>query len=208
MLPRRLTDDGTVSQPDSKRKTLVERAGESLKSQIPSAGSGLPRTAVNLKGASIAALSSSALPAATSRHVPASNFAKSVGPGARPPPTSRAPTSMGFNQSTNVRPRGVTRTRPATSMANREMEDEGPQPNQQKGMEIPDSFQLQRQRKPKAQKPPSQQLAPLHAREASREVSGLRGRFETLSMNDQPLDSSSGGQAVSLSDQQSLSRPS
>ncbi|AEO63194.1 uncharacterized protein THITE_2108103 [Thermothielavioides terrestris NRRL 8126] len=121
-----------IPQPDPKRKTLVERAGEPLKSQIPTPGVGLPRPATSIKGSSIAALSSNNPSATASRHGPAGSFSKSMGPGSRAPPATRAPTSMGFAQSTSGRPRGLTRTRPATAMGSREVEEEPRQSGQPK----------------------------------------------------------------------------
>ncbi|KAL2169567.1 hypothetical protein VTG60DRAFT_5879 [Thermothelomyces hinnuleus] len=134
-IPQKRTHKGSISYPDQKRKTLVERAGEPIKSGIPSVAAGLPRAATNVKGASIASLSANSS-TATSRYAQTSNFAKSVGPGARPPVTARAPTSMGFAQSTTTRPRGLIRPRPATAMANRELEDEPLQTNQKKGWDV------------------------------------------------------------------------
>ncbi|AEO56719.1 hypothetical protein MYCTH_2301930 [Thermothelomyces thermophilus ATCC 42464] len=134
-IPQKRAHKGSISYPDQKRKTLVERAGEPIKSGIPSVAAGLPRASTNVKGASIASLSANSS-TATSRYAQTSNFAKSVGPGARPPVTGRAPTSMGFAQSTTTRPRGLTRPRPATAMANRELEDEPLQTNQNKGWDV------------------------------------------------------------------------
>lgn len=182
----------------------MERAGEPLRSHIPSAANGIPRPAMGVKGSSIAALSSSNLVAPTpSRHAGASSFAKSVGPGARPPPTARAPTSMGFAQSTNVRPRGLTRTRPATSMAHRETDDEAGQRNQPKGMKIPPYSQL-----PRLRNAGSQQQAVSQTRQPSRDISGLSRRLQKLSLHDQPHDNSSGAQAVPNPSKQPLSRTS
>ncbi|KAL2175153.1 P-loop containing nucleoside triphosphate hydrolase protein [Thermothelomyces heterothallicus CBS 202.75] len=134
-IPQKRTHKGSISYPDQKRKTLVERAGEPIKSGIPSVAAGLPRAGTNVKGASIASLSANSS-TATSRYAQTSNFAKSVGPGARPPVMARAPTSMGFAQSTTTRPRGLTRPRPATAMANRELEDEPLQTDQKKGWDV------------------------------------------------------------------------
>ncbi|KAL2152340.1 hypothetical protein VTH82DRAFT_5524 [Thermothelomyces myriococcoides] len=122
-IPQKRTHKGSISYPDQKRKTLAERAGEPIKSGIPSVAAGLTRAATSVKGVSIASLSAGSS-AATSRYAQTNNFAKSVGPGAHPPVTARAPTSMGFAQSTTTRPRGLTRPRPATAMANRELEEE------------------------------------------------------------------------------------
>ncbi|KAK4044899.1 P-loop containing nucleoside triphosphate hydrolase protein [Parachaetomium inaequale] len=201
-LPQKRTHKGSISYPDQKRKTLAERAGEPLKSGIPSVGAGLSR-ATSVKGASIASLSTN--PSATaSRYAHTNNFAKSVGPAARPPVTGRAPTSMGFAQSTTTRPRGLTRTRPATAMANREMEDEPGQANQKKGMKISDPFQqhLQSLRSRRAAR---QQPAASQPRHPSRDISGLSRRFGNLSLDDGPDKKSGGGQVVSSQYKQPLS---
>ena len=195
-----------MPQPEPKRKTLAERAGEPIKSQIPSATLGLARPTNGVKGSSIAALSKP--PVTASRHAPTNSFAKSVGPGARPPPTGRAPTSMGFAQSTNGRPRGLTRTRPATSMGNREREEEAVPANQQKGMKgFPSSQQhhltLQPNKPPKPVRP---QAAASHTRKESKDMSGLDKRLENLSLHDK--SDSSGGQVVSEQSGQSPSSSS
>jgi kinesin family protein C1 len=93
-------------------------------------------------------------------------------------------------------------------MANREVEDEDPQPSQQKGMKIPDFFPRQRQRHSRTQNPAPQQPASSYAPEASREVSGLRRCLATLSLHDQPHDNSSGDQVAPQPDKQPLCRPS
>ncbi|KXX81490.1 Kinesin-like protein klpA [Madurella mycetomatis] len=128
----------TTGMPEPKRKTLAERAGEpnGTRSHHPSAAPGLPRPASGIKGTSIAALSSGIPPPTASRHAPTSSFAKSVGPGGRAAPSVRAPTSMGFTQSTNGRPRGPSRPRPATAIGNREKEDEAGPTKQQKGWDV------------------------------------------------------------------------
>ncbi|KAL2017114.1 hypothetical protein VTK56DRAFT_2586 [Thermocarpiscus australiensis] len=126
--------NGNISQPEPKRKTLADRAGEPLgtKSQLPSAPHGLPRPASNVKGASLTALASTT----TSRHAPTNSFAKSIGPGGCAAPTARAPTSLGFAQSVNGRQRGPARPRPATALGSRETEDETGRASQQKGWDV------------------------------------------------------------------------
>lgn len=161
-----------------------------------------------VKGASIMTLSSSNHPATTkSRYAPASNFSKTVGPGARPPQPPRAPTSMGFTQSTTTRPRGHTRARPATAMANREVDEEVRSPSQ-KGMGFPQAIPRFQLRNPKLRANAPQQQAAAQARPASRQMSGLSRRFETLSLEGQPKKSPSGDQAASKHQDQPLSRPS
>lgn len=203
---RRLTrTTRTVSHPEAKRKTMMEKAGEPLKPG-PSAGVGIPRPAMGVKGASIAALSA----ATASRHAPTNSFAKSVGPGARPPKATRPPTSMGFAQSTTTRPRGYTgtRPRPATAMANREAEVEPGQPNQKKGMNTFPSSLQHRLRYQKSRNATRQQPVAPHTRQASRDISGLSRRFETLSLDDRPNGKSNGGQVVSKQHTQPPSRSS
>ncbi|KAL1841012.1 hypothetical protein VTJ49DRAFT_7528 [Mycothermus thermophilus] len=119
-IPQKRTHKGSVSHPDPKRKTLLERAAEPHKSV------GLPRpAATGIKGSSIAALHAET----TQRHA----FSKTIGPGAKPPAVTRAPTSMGFSSSTMARPRGRTTARPHTSMANREP-DSAPSSPPKKGL--------------------------------------------------------------------------
>ncbi|KAK3903408.1 P-loop containing nucleoside triphosphate hydrolase protein [Staphylotrichum tortipilum] len=205
-IPQKRTHHGSISLPDSKRKTLVEKAAEPLKS-----GKGLPRAAMGVKGASIMALSSNHPAAATtSRYAPASNFSKTVGPGARPPQPPRAPTSMGFTQSTTTRPRGHTRARPATAMANRDVEDDVRSPDRQsKGTAFSQVTQRFGLRNPTLRANAPQQQAAAQARPASREISGLSRRFETLSLEDPPNKSPNGCQAASkLLQDLPLSRPS
>ncbi|KAK0720333.1 putative KAR3 protein [Lasiosphaeris hirsuta] len=129
--------NGNLPQPEPKRKTLVERAAEPIganKSSLPAATSALSRP--NPKGTSIAALAASNTTKPPSVTVPPSrytstssgasrpNFAQSVGPGSRPPISNARPvTSMGsFGQSVSGRPRGNTRSRPATAMGDHTME--------------------------------------------------------------------------------------
>ncbi|KAK4157526.1 P-loop containing nucleoside triphosphate hydrolase protein [Chaetomidium leptoderma] len=203
-IPQKRTHAGSISIPEPKRKTLAEQAGEPLRSGIPPPGAGLPRPAMGVRGASIAALHSTSA-ATTSRRAPPGSFAKSVGPGTRPPISSRAPmpsrapTSMGF--STNTRPRGNTRTRPATAMANREVEDQPAQVDQKKGMNVSHSSQHLRNKKSQSAIP--QQPGASHTRQASRDISGLNKRFEDLSLGGQPNHHvSAGGQVVSKQQKQ------
>ncbi|KAL2191658.1 kinesin-domain-containing protein [Thermothelomyces heterothallicus CBS 203.75] len=205
-IPQKRTHKGSISYPDQKRKTLVERAGEPIKSGIPSVAAGLPRAGTNVKGASIASLSANSS-TATSRYAQTSNFAKSVGPGARPPVMARAPTSMGFAQSTTTRPRGLTRPRPATAMANRELEDEPLQTDQKKGMTFTSFFQyrLPHQRQQNAA---LQQVVASHGRRPSRDISGLNRHFKDLSLDDHQDGSLNGGQVAFKSHRQPLYRPS
>ncbi len=198
-----------VSHPEAKRKTLMEAAGEPLKSQIPSAaGASKTRAAMGVKASSIMALSSNN-PAATakSRYAPASNFSKTVGPGARPPQPPRAPTSMGFTQSTTTRPRGHTRARPATAMANREVDEEVRSPSQ-KSTAFPQVMHRPGLRNPTPRASASQRQAAAQARPPSRQVSGLSRQFENLSLEDLPKKPPSGDQAASQHQDQPLSRPS
>ncbi|KAL2268502.1 hypothetical protein VTJ83DRAFT_3348 [Remersonia thermophila] len=121
-LPQKRTHKGSVSHPDAKRKTLLERAAE------PHKPAGLPRPAATaIKGSSIAALHAET----TQRHA----FSKTIGPGAKPPAVTRAPTSMGFSSSTIARPRGRTTARPHTSMATREP-DSAPSSPSKKGWDV------------------------------------------------------------------------
>lgn len=159
-----------------------------------------------IKPSSIAALSQKSFTtAAGPRNGAAGNFAKSLGPGTRRPqqPPSRAPTSLGFNQSTNVRPRA--NTRPKTAMGTREVEDESVQPNQPNGMKDPLSLSL-----PPTQLPTttSSQAIISHPREASTDVSELSKCLSGISLNNKPDDDSAGGQVVSKQGEGPLSRSS
>ncbi len=199
---RRLTWGRTVSSPSPKRKSLVDRAGEPYKPQIPAPGTGLTRAAMGgIKGSSIASLASTNIPLpGPSRQIPASSFAKSVGPASRTAGPTRAPTSMGFTQSTSTRPRGLPHTRPATAMANRKTDPEAGQLSQQKGMEIVPFFQEHPPRKSKSRIPVPQRTQPaLQPRQGNRDISGLSRQFQAMSLDDQPShhDGFSGSQAVS-----------
>ncbi|KAK4159122.1 putative kinesin-like protein [Cladorrhinum sp. PSN259] len=129
---------GGMPAPEPKRKTLAEKAGEPLRSQLPAAAATLSSRLPGVKPTSIANLATTSSIPGASRHVPSSSFGKSIGPGSRPPISSRAPTSMGFNQSVNGATRGPARQRPATSMGNRGAEEEPVKPSQpqKKGWDV------------------------------------------------------------------------
>ncbi|KAK4448170.1 P-loop containing nucleoside triphosphate hydrolase protein [Podospora aff. communis PSN243] len=136
---------GPTTQPEPKRKTLVERAGEPLAANKPSiptvTASSLVRPTV--KGTSIASLTANNLKAhtATASRGPTlpgpasivSSFSRTVGPGSRPPTSARPGTSLGnnFGQSTYGRQRAGARSRPATAMGDHGFEDDVGQGQQQ-----------------------------------------------------------------------------
>jgi kinesin family protein C1 len=94
------------------------------------------------------------------------------------------------------------------AMANREPEVDPGQTNQKKGTNTPFPFQQRRLRYQKSRDAIRQQPVASHTRQASRDISGLSKRFETLSLGDQPNDMSNGGRVVSKQQHQPLSRPS
>ena len=100
---------------------------------------------------------------------------------------------MGFTQSTNARPRGLTRTRPATAMANRDADEEAGQPTQPKGMKNLPYSQQHHPQCPNLRNAASQ--PPDFSQPRRRDFSGLHRQFQDLSLDDQPHGSSSGGQA-------------
>ncbi|KAK3988345.1 P-loop containing nucleoside triphosphate hydrolase protein [Cladorrhinum sp. PSN332] len=196
---------GGMPQPEAKRKTLAEKAGEPLRSQLPGAASAVSSRLAGVKPASIANLATahptSNIPGA-SRNVPSTNFGKSIGPGSRPPISSRAPTSMGFNQPANGAARGPVRQRPATSMGNRGAEEESARPSQpqKKGRTISSFPQRQTVlRSRKIRTVASDQSLGMHVRQTSRDLSGLSTRLNNLSLDDDDEDHehSAGDQVVS-----------
>ncbi|KAK4222991.1 putative kinesin-like protein [Podospora fimiseda] len=135
------TAGGGMPQPEAKRKTLAEKAGEPLRSQLPAVAPAASSRLAGVKPTSIASLATaqpaSNIPGA-SRNVASTNFGKSIGPGSRPPISSRAPTSMGFSQSVGGATKGPVRQRPATAMGNRVVEEESARPSQpqKKGWDV------------------------------------------------------------------------
>ncbi|KAK1756932.1 P-loop containing nucleoside triphosphate hydrolase protein [Echria macrotheca] len=144
------THNGYTSQPEPKRKTLAERAGEPnnvAKSSVPlgpTSTTGLTQPRQAVKGASIATLAanntkaptaavpSTRYPPTSSRAAPITNFSQTVGPGSRPPQAIPRPgSSMAFNQSIQSRHRANPRSRPATAMSSHNVDDgiQGQQPN-------------------------------------------------------------------------------
>ncbi|KUJ19370.1 kinesin-domain-containing protein [Mollisia scopiformis] len=126
-------------EPEPKRKTLAERAGEPRSVAAATPG---PRTfvkATSLVGASgkpmhgrtqsyTSSISSSTrTPSVSSRNTSNGSFASSVGPAGRPATSygSRSQTSMAFSQSTTTRPTlAMPKSRPTTSMENYSDDDE------------------------------------------------------------------------------------
>jgi kinesin family protein C1 len=94
------------------------------------------------------------------------------------------------------------------AMANREPETEPGQINQKKGTTTLFPFQQRRLRYQKSRDAIRQQPVASHTRQASRDISALGKRFESLSLGDQPNDKSNGGRVVSMQQHQPLSRPS
>ncbi|KAL2263286.1 hypothetical protein VTK26DRAFT_7476 [Humicola hyalothermophila] len=127
-----------VPQPDTKRKSLMERAGEPIKSHIPPTTPALARAAGALKGSSIASLNAQKPPVAgsTTRHAAnKGSFANSMGPGTRPPSIARPSTSVGFSKSTTYT-RSRANTRPGTVLGTRESDKEAVHPSQANGWEV------------------------------------------------------------------------
>lgn len=132
------------NEPEPKRKTLVERAGEPRSLAAPSTG-----TRPNVKGTSLVGASKGANSMTVSRNTSFSSstssratsasrnttFSSSVGPGARPASAygPRPQTSMAFSQSTSTRPTSLQRPRAATAMAHHLEEDDDDVPRKGKG---------------------------------------------------------------------------
>ncbi|KAF8860440.1 kinesin-domain-containing protein [Acephala macrosclerotiorum] len=148
-----------ADEPDPKRKTLVERAGEPRSIAAPTPSSRSHVKATSLVGASkpghgrnpsfTSSISSSRTPSATSRNTSNSSYASSIGPASRPASAygNRAPTSMGFSQSTTTRPTtGIPKSRPVTSIENYSDDEDDPAQGKRKGMQpltsLPSSYAL------------------------------------------------------------------
>jgi kinesin family protein C1 len=82
-------------------------------------------------------------------------------------------------------------------MGTREEEEEPRQADQKKGMKVSACFQQPPLRYQKSRKTGPQQSAGSQARKESRDFSGLRKRFEDLSLDEDQNDSCNGDQAVS-----------
>ncbi|KAK3326236.1 hypothetical protein B0H66DRAFT_152217 [Apodospora peruviana] len=216
--------NGNLTQPEPKRKTLVERAGEPTPkpSSLPSIGIPVPTSSrAPIKGISISSLAATNIkptPAqnalsrqtsnsSTATRPPSTNsFATSLGPGSRPPVSNygRAPTSMGFNQSMGGRQRGNTRSRPATAMGDRGADmDGGPaQPNGTKHSLL---FQTSNKttRCKRVRGTVSMQPLASHAQQDKNDFSAMERGFSALSLrNDEEVGKPKGGQASSKQDTQ------
>ena len=139
------------NEPEPKRKTLAERAGEPRSIAAPTSrpvvkGTSLMNAARNTSFSS-SVYSHTRTPSVSSRSTSNGSFSSSVGPGNRPKSAygSRPQTSMAFAQSTTTRPTSLAMPRPATAMENHESEEDLPAQGKRKGMlpllPIPSSFQ-------------------------------------------------------------------
>lgn len=139
------------NEPEPKRKTLAERAGEHRSIPAPISrpvvkGTSLAGVARNTSFSSSVS-SHSRTPSVSSRNTSNGSFTSSVGPGIRPKSAygSRPQTSMAFAQSTSTRPTSSAMARPATSMESHSEEEDLPSQGKRKGMpphpELSSSFQ-------------------------------------------------------------------
>ncbi|KAK0619337.1 P-loop containing nucleoside triphosphate hydrolase protein [Immersiella caudata] len=213
---------GPTTQPEAKRKTLAERAGEPIAANKPSippptvTASSLIRPAI--KGTSIANLAGSHAQAptattASSRYAPTSrppvtNFSQTLGPGSRPPPTNARPgTSMGnnFGQSTYGRPRATTRSRPVTAMGDRGIEGEVVQGQQQpNGTKLSSSLRFSVRRPVRRSVSLDSLLQPS---ERPRDELGLSKAMANLSVDDAVGEPPKGGQVITKREQQMSLHP-
>ncbi|PSS28353.1 hypothetical protein M430DRAFT_166159 [Amorphotheca resinae ATCC 22711] len=126
----------SFNEPEAKRKTLAERAGEPRSIAVAAPSSRPVVKGTSLAGAvksgltrnqSFSSSVSSKAPSASSRHTSNSSFSSSVGPGSRPVSAYHIPrpqTSMAFNRSAIARPLSTVTSRPATSMGNNSEDDD------------------------------------------------------------------------------------
>ena len=118
------------NEPDPKRKTLVERAGEPRSTVVAPSRPAVKGTSLigAARNTSFSSSLSSRTPSVSSRSTSNGSFSSSVGPGHRPASAygSRPQTSMAFNDSATTRPASVQRPRPATSMENHLSEEDFP----------------------------------------------------------------------------------
>ncbi|KAI9702440.1 MAG: kinesin-like nuclear fusion protein [Candelina mexicana] len=131
----------TAMEPISKRKTLVERAGETPRSNIAAPPSSRPinssvkaTTLAGTRNPSFASSVSSRTPSMSSRNVSGSFFSGSVGCGSRPPSAQshyRSQTAMGYNRSTSQA--SVPAARSASSLDSVLVESEKPALGNRKG---------------------------------------------------------------------------
>jgi kinesin family protein C1 len=142
----------TDGEPEPKRKTLAERAGEPRSIAAP------PTSRPAVKGTSLVGAarnnsfsssvsSNKRMPSVSSRSTSNGSFSSSVGPGSRPKSAygSRPPTSMAFAQSTTTRPTSMVAPRPATAVENHSSDEDLPAQGKRQGMlplpSLPSSFQ-------------------------------------------------------------------
>ncbi|KAH7348469.1 P-loop containing nucleoside triphosphate hydrolase protein [Rhexocercosporidium sp. MPI-PUGE-AT-0058] len=177
---------GTFNEPEPKRKTLAERAGEPRSIAAPAQSTRPPVKGTSLVGAgksmhsrnpSFTSSTSSRAPSVSSRNTSNGSFSSSVGPNGRPK-SSYGGRSQ-FSQSTMTRG-PTTLPRPATSMDTHSSDDDVPSQGRRKGMEplitLPtpiksnDGYQSLRSKKLRA--PPSMQsLRPQRSAANMRDVS-------------------------------------
>ncbi|PVH78112.1 kinesin-domain-containing protein [Cadophora sp. DSE1049] len=176
---------GTYNEPEPKRKTLAERAGEprSIAAPTPNARPAVKGTSLvgagksmHSRNPSFTSSTSSRAPSVSSRNTSNSSFSSSVGPNGRP--KSSYGSRSQFSQSTTTR--GTALPRPATSMDTHSSDDDLPSQGRRKGTEplisIPtpiqstDGYQSLRSKKLRA--PHSMQtLRPQHSAANMRDVS-------------------------------------
>ncbi|KAI9787906.1 MAG: kinesin-like nuclear fusion protein [Candelina submexicana] len=128
-------------EPISKRKTLVERAGETPRSNIAAPPSSRPinssvkaTTLAGTRNPSFASSVSSRTPSMSFRNVSGSSFSGSVGCGSRPPSAQshyRSQTAMGYNRS--ISQASVPAARSASSLDSVSVESEKPALGNRKG---------------------------------------------------------------------------
>lgn len=126
----------------------------------------------------------------STRQAATSNFSQSLGPGSRPPVTtaSRAPSAMGFNQSTHARQKPLARARPATAMGDRDGNGGQTQQQQQNGTTKQISFQSSKgTTRNRGVRGPAASLGSLasHVQQEHPDVSVLELDFKNLSIRDQ-----------------------
>ncbi|KAH9214620.1 P-loop containing nucleoside triphosphate hydrolase protein [Leptodontidium sp. 2 PMI_412] len=133
---------GTFNEPEPKRKTLAERAGEPRSIAAPTPSSRPPVKGTSLVGAgksmhsrnpSFTSSTSSRAPSVSSRHTSNGSFSSSVGPNGRP--KSSYGSRSQFSQSTMTR--GTTALpRPATSMDTHSSDDDVPSHGRRKAWDV------------------------------------------------------------------------